>query len=195
MDYESIYPVLIEWAQTLTSPDGQTEVDGIPFYRVGTAWDQADGVGEVQVTTERTMGQDFETHEYRSGPDDVLLTAEGPRQLVVQFRVTSIFQEAAETAQNRLGQIRLRGRRGSARALLRPVGLSVASFSDLVVVERYDSNGHTLSVATMDVTFNAYASDDAGAEAGDYIGTVVASSDLDGAPAGAEWDDEVLTNT
>ena len=192
MNYPAIYPVLLSWAKMLTSPDGQTADDGIPFYRADGRWDQAVNVGEVRVTVERTVGLDFESHEYRDDEDDVLETAEGNRQLVVEFKITSHDEFAAETAEHRLGLLRNRAFRASSRATLRAVDLSVARVEPLVRLDAVDSNGHTLSVCTVDVLFNAYAYDSAGAESNSYIAIVIMSSDLHDVPPAAEWDEEVI---
>lgn len=192
MDWGDIYTALVEWARTLTSPNGQNSALGVQFERAETRMYQADIRGDLRVTVVQSTGQDFETHTFDAGTDSVIPVAEGPRTLVVEFKVESIHQDPDRTAQNLLGRLRDRALRGSSRDMLHEVGLSVARVEALTPLAFTDANGHTHSVAVLDVTFNAYAVDAAGAESAPYIRSVEVTSELNGAPDGAEWDDEVI---
>jgi hypothetical protein len=148
----------------------------VPFVLAGQAWPQANTIGEIRLTSERTVGLDFESHEYRATEDDILLTSEGPRVAVIEIKISSIYQETDNTAQQALSRLRARALRDSARAILRPVGLAVSSLSPMAAFDGPDENGHTMSVAVVDLTCIAYASDSDGAESGSYIETVLVSS-------------------
>lgn len=185
MDYPTIYTKLAAWASSLV-PDAT-------WVRAGGQLPWGEVVGEIEVTAERTVGQDFEDWTYRSAPDDDLVGhSEGSRQLVVEFRIRSIEQEPpTSTAQHLLGLLRVRSARSSSREILKSAALAVSEMAPLRVVEATDDNGHTLSVAMLEVTFNGYALDEDDSGSGYFEKTQV-SSTLNGAPSGAEWTDEEI---
>lgn len=190
---EDLYTPLIAWAEALT---------GIEWYRAGQAWEQGATVGELRITTVRNPGHDYEDAEDNPsssspGQDDLLLRMRGQRELVVEFRIESIYQTPPDTAQHLLELLRVRAGRSSARALLRDthgLDLSFASAQPLQVVELNDENGHRVSVATLDVTFiGHFAESDEQAAEDTYIEKAAVTNKLTGVPSGAKWSDEELS--